>query len=162
LERCDLTIQTRYADISFTLSGELLLRYPARRAFHCGYCSALPVQLRAGLFDITLRCEPLALKPLHSAQLGFGIFDSRFRFANPILRLFCTDARCTLLFKAGFLLIADLRTQSFNFRPQSSSGRLLLAQLQLVRNRIDLHKHFAAVNDLTHAETCLYHTAEKR
>jgi hypothetical protein len=99
------------------------------------------------------------LKSLRSAQLGFGIFDSRSRFANPILCLFCTDGGGTLLFKAGFLLVADLRAQSLNFGPQSSSSRLLLAQLQLVRYRIDLYKHFAAVNDLPHAKTGLYHTA---
>src|SRR5207253_2816639 len=132
LERCDLTMEPRYADISFTLAGELLLRNPARRAFHCRHNRTLSVQLRADLFHITLGCEPLALKSLRSAQLGFGIFDSRSRFANPILCLFCTDGGGTLLFKAGFLLVADLRAQSLNFGPQSSSSRLLLAQLQLV------------------------------
>jgi hypothetical protein len=162
LERCDLTVEPRYADIPFTLAGELLLRNSARGTFECRHDCALPVQLRGGLFHITLGREPFALKPLHSAQLGLGIFDSRFRFANPILRLFDTDGGGTLLFKAGFLFVADLRAQALNFGPQSSSSRLLLAQLQLVRNRIDLYKHFAVVNDLTHAKNGLYHTAKKR
>src|SRR5712692_11780745 len=139
-------METRYSDVSFTFAGELLLGDPAGRAFHCRHDRALPVQLRGGLFHITLRCQTLALKPLYPAQLGFGIFDCRFRLANPILRFFCTDAGGPLLFEASFLLAVDLCAQSRNLGPQSSSSRLLLAQLQLVRNRIDLYKYFAAVN----------------
>jgi hypothetical protein len=162
LEGCDLTLEPRYADISFTLAGELFLRNPARGAFECRHFRSLPVQLRGSLFHITLGCEPLALKSLRSAQLGFSISDGRFRFANPILRFFCANAGRTLLFKAGFLLVADLCAQSLNLGPQSSGSRLLLAQLQLVRNRINLDEHFAAVDDLTHAKTGPYHTAKKR
>jgi hypothetical protein len=75
------------------------------------------VQLCGGLFDITFRCEPFALKPLHSAQLGFVIFDGRQCFANPILCFFGGDGSGPLFFEAGFLLLADLRAQSLNFGP---------------------------------------------
>src|SRR6266480_5584802 len=127
----------------------------ARAKSKCSQCA-----VRRGLCGMSWQAD--ALKSLRSAQLGFGIFDSRPSFANPILCLFCTDGGGTLLFKAGFLLAVDLCAQSLNFGRQSSGSHLLLAQLQLVRNRIDLDKHFATVNAQPHAKTCLYHTPKKR
>src|SRR5207244_3817812 len=94
LERCDLTMEPRYADISFTLAGELLLRNPARRAFHCRHNRTLSVQLRADLFHITLGCEPLELSRTQRLQREGLAPERDVEKVSAALSIVATTARC--------------------------------------------------------------------